>query len=165
MEEAVTYLAQKSLKKIAYVGDNDNASARAKKQGYLDGMKKCGLKDGEIVWKAKRAMEDGGIRTRELLEQYPETEAIIYEEDLIAIGGMNEMMKMGVAVPGQVSVIGFDNSVYAKITTPQMSSIDDKLDVMGIKCAQTMTDMLEGTALVSQMMLIPELVIRESCIL
>ena len=165
MEDAVTYLAEKNLKKIAYVGDNDNVSARAKKQGYLDGMKKCGLKEGEVVWKAKRGMEDGGIRTRELLEQHPETEAIIYEEDLIAIGGMNEMMKMGVAVPGQVSVISFDDSVYAKITTPQMSSIDDKLDVMGIKCAQTMTDMLEGTALISQMVLIPELVIRKSCIL
>lgn len=164
MEDAVHYLAGKGIRHIAYMGDNENASARAKKQGYLDGMEKCGLAEYTLIRKAERAMQAGCQETKKLLEQYPETEAILYEEDLIAIGGINEMTRQGIAIPDTISVIGFDNSVYTEMTIPRMSSIDDKLDAMGVKCAQTMLDMLEGTVLVSQMMLIPELVIRGSCI-
>lgn len=162
MEMAVDYLTKLGHEKIAFVGDNDNASAQEKKQGYLDGMQKNGLEKWIRVQKSRKEVEDGEESTKQLLETDPHITAVIYEEDIIGIGGIHAITEKGFKVPEDVSVIGFDNLEFARAAIPKLTSIDDKLDVMGIKCAQTICDMLEGTATAAQMVLIPELEIRGS---
>ena len=162
IEQAVDYLAANGHERIAFVGGTHNASAREKRQGYLDGMGKNGLDRWTEVRDCKNEVWDGERSTLALMKEKPEVTAIIYEGDLIAVGGIHALRQLELGVPEVVSMIGFDNSIYAQISVPGLTSIDDKLGVMGIKCAQTLCDVLEGNGTVAQMMLIPELVERES---
>lgn len=162
IKQAVGYLAENGHKHISFVGGTQNASAREKRKGYLDGMENCGLTQFEDVRESRNEVWDGERATRKLLEDKPETTAIIYEGDLIAIGGIHASKQLGLRIPEDISMIGFDNSIYAQISVPGLTSIDDQLGVMGIKCAQTLCDVLEGNTMVAQMMLIPVLTERES---
>lgn len=162
IEQAVDYLTEQGHQNIAFVGGVSNASAREKRKGYLDGMEKNGLARLPEIRDSKNEVWDGERNTMQLLEEKPEITAIIYEGDLTAVGGIHALRRLGRRVPEDMSLIGFDNSIYAQISVPGLTSIDDQLEVMGIKCAQTLCDVLEGNAMVSQMILIPELVERES---
>lgn len=66
---------------------------------------------------------DGGYHaTLELFELYPETTAIFSYNDLMALGAIRACHDLGKSVPGNVSVIGFDDIQLASMTSPALST-------------------------------------------
>lgn len=160
--DAVTHLVENGHRRIAYIGGVHTASARAKRLGYEDEMQRRGLEPLIIDSCGNGEMSGGEIYTRQCLETYSDLTAIVYERDLMAIGGYHVLEDLGLSIPGDLSVIGFDNSEYARVLRPELTSVDDKIGIMGTKCVQSLFEMFDNGATVDQMMLIPELIIRES---
>lgn len=160
--EAVAHLAAKGHERIAYIGGVHTASARAKLVGYQEEMAKLGLPALIVDSKGNGEMDGGEIYTRECLETFPGITAIVYERDIMAVGGYHVAEDLGLAIPEDISIIGFDNSEYAQVLRPELTSVDDKIGIMGTKCVQSLFEMFDNGTTVGQMMLIPELIIRES---
>ena len=63
-----------------------------------------------------------------ILREDPSVDGIIYSVDLTATGGLRALLESGRKVPEDISVIGVDNSIYAKISYPQLTSLDNNAE-------------------------------------
>ena len=69
-------------------------------------------------------LEDGYAKTQELLCRRKIPTAVLYNNDLSAMGGIAAMTANGLKVPGDISVIGFDNIAMSRFTVPSLTTID-----------------------------------------
>ena len=173
MEQCVQLLAGKGKRMIVYVQDQDTPSNRSKLRGYRRGMEELGIpQEKQPVYYAhagwekdldpERTMNLGDEITEKILEQVPQAEGIIYSVDLLAIGGLKAMGRRGVRVPQQIAVIGADNTLYGKICTPQLTTLDNKLVEVSRNASRVLLSALEGNADPRQILLLTAIIERET---
>jgi DNA-binding LacI/PurR family transcriptional regulator len=68
----------------------------------------------------------------------------------------------GRAVPQSVAVIGVDNSPYAYVTTPRLTSLDTKLGELSLGCARALVDAVEGKPGKKKQVIVSSIVLRET---
>ena len=100
--------------------------------------------------------------TRQLMKAKPKTDAIIFSEDYIAIAGLHVLYELGIPVPGQVAVVGMNNSRYAQISNPALTSIDNMLYDTSLIAVRNLLDVLNGERVNHRMSIGSELVERSS---
>ena len=105
----------------------------------------------------------GGVAAAADLRKAP-TSAVLAYNDLLAIGLLRGLRRMGVQVPGDVSVVGFDNIFGSDFGTPALTTVAAPLGALGSAAVQHLVAMLHGTAprTGSPMVLPVRLVVRES---
>ena len=91
--------------------------------------------------------------------------AVICESDIIAVGALDTMKEMGVKVPDEVSITGFDNSLITEITTPKLTSLAHSLEDIArtafeLLMAQVSNQKIENRILAYA----PRIVVRDSVI-
>lgn len=89
-------------------------------------------------------------------------DAIVYSVDMLAIGGLQEMERQGIAVPGQIAVMGVDNTIYGEICKPQLSTLDNKLVEVSRNASGILLNALEKKVVSKRMMVCTEIIERES---
>lgn len=169
-EECVAYLKKQGRKQLAYIMDVMTPSNQNKLRGFRKGMLQCGLDvdESQIVYapgcgtSPNDAIERGCIATKTLLKQYPKVDAILCATDLLAVGSLQVLQEKGIQVPGQIAVLGVDNTLYGRICTPTLSTMDNKLAELSLNAAHILADVLEGRTTSHKIMLLTDLIIRES---
>ncbi|MDL2324348.1 LacI family transcriptional regulator [Ruminococcaceae bacterium OttesenSCG-928-A16] len=142
---AVDFLAQqKSRKNIALIYSGGTASEEEKRAGYRLGMQQNGLQKYCAEIQCPFSIKSGSAITQKVMQENPKTDAILYTTDLIAAGGIHALCDAGIAVPGQVAVVGTNNSDYARICRPTITSIDNKAYPTGKLAAETLVAAIEG---------------------
>lgn len=105
--------------------------------------------------------EDGYASACWLLDHHPDTTAIFAANDTMALGAFGAIKARGLSVPGDISVIGYDNSTLAKSRYLELTSVDNRSDVVGVDVAKTLLARIGNRAMAAQKKLIePMLVIR-----
>jgi LacI family transcriptional regulator len=99
-----------------------------------------------------------------LLEKTRDFTAIFCFNDIAAVGAIRALKDAGLAVPGDISVVGFDDIQSAAYSTPSLTTVRQPLLEMGKRGAQILLERIanRGTELPSEIVMAPELVIRES---
>nr|WP_296834437.1 LacI family DNA-binding transcriptional regulator [uncultured Marvinbryantia sp.] len=169
-EECVKMLVEKGCRRLVYLMDVTTPSNIKKQRGFCTGLLRCGLEAGEdYIFTAPDAdtSPGGSIRrgrqgTCRLLESVPEVDGIICATDLLAIGCLQELQKRGIAVPGQVSLIGIDNTLYGQLCTPALTTLDNKMAQVSLSAARMLLDVLDGRTVNQKLMLFTEIIRRES---
>jgi LacI family transcriptional regulator len=108
--------------------------------------------------------EQGGHDAAKLLlQRQPKVDGIFCFNDLVALGALGALNELGVSVPDQVAVIGFDDLRLASLTTPPLSTLHvDKLD-LGRSMVRMLLERIRGDIQVEDECIIrPKLVIRAS---
>ena len=92
----------------------------------------AGLRVPESYWleNVKNTMVAGAEAVKQLLALPERPDAIVFANDLIASGGVLELLKSGVAIPQQISVAGFDNLEIGEVLTPPLTSVELHLDAV-----------------------------------
>lgn len=80
------------------------------------------------IYEAATSYASGYEITKDILREDPSVDGIIYSVDLTATGGLRALLESGRKVPEDISVIGVDNSIYAKISYPQLTSLDNNAE-------------------------------------
>ena len=88
--------------------------------------------------------------------------AVIASEDILAAGVLKGLAAKGIRVPHDMSVFGYNNSVIARCTTPELSSVDNKVDVLAREAASMLYQVLQGNEVPHLNTVIARLVFRES---
>ncbi len=159
----IQYLAGRGRKKIAFIQDDGKTSSNQKKnEGYRLGAAQLGLNADQWIYIAENSLEGGRQATLKLLQDHPDVDGIVYSVDLLAAGGLSALRHQQIDVPSQVAVIGVDDSVYARICTPTLTSLDAKNSDIGIMAARIIVDHLNGKQNTRRVMVLPDLVERES---
>jgi DNA-binding LacI/PurR family transcriptional regulator len=102
---------------------------RERMAGYADELTAAGigLHEVPVVEAASNARDQGAARARELLERDPDVTAIVAMTDQLAFGALDVLHERGVAVPGAVSVVGFDDVPEAATSDPPLTTVRQPL--------------------------------------
>ncbi|MCZ7543514.1 MAG: substrate-binding domain-containing protein [Anaerolineae bacterium] len=134
--DAVAHLVALGHRRIGMVcGPLDTSSAQQRREGYERAMQAAGLPIA-AGWIAEDTFDEtGGYRgTQRLLALPDRPTAIFATADLMALGVLGALRDAGLSVPGDVSVVGFDDIPSATITHPPLTTIHQPTYEMG-QCA------------------------------
>jgi DNA-binding LacI/PurR family transcriptional regulator len=103
----------------------------------------------------------------QLLESFPNMDAVFVANDQMALGVLREACHRGIAVPDQLAVVGFDNIPESAYFQPSLTTISQDLQLLGEQAVQSMVEMIQSRQqdqpMIAQSKFIqPTLVIRES---
>lgn len=130
---AVEYLLDLGYRRIAYVGGpTAGRTAQERLHGYLEALQAAGLEpDPDLIFPGQGRAEDGRRALQAMLALSPPPEAVLCYNDLTAFGVLAEAWALGVRVPDDLAVIGFDNVPFSELTAPPLTTVAQPTDEMG----------------------------------
>ncbi len=144
---AVRYLYEQGHRRIAHLTARADPRARRRHAGYMQQMLAYGLSTEGLVGSSPR-MSDvamGGELFSEILDRCPDVSAVFTCNDDIALGTLFECQRRGIAVPGDVSIIGFNDLDYCVASVPTLSSVSTERQQMGHWAAETILEIIRGS--------------------
>lgn len=165
-QEAAEYLYQLGHRKIAYLGvDSSIMFSSDRKTGYQYALLAHDLpirKDYCI--EVSEMSPDRSDQLKELLLREDRPTAILVSDDILAVQLERVCMETGLSIPKDLSIISFNNSLLARLTSPQLTSIDINSCQLGIEAAAQMISHIEDPNLVATKIIVPHhLIERDSC--
>ncbi|MET9444059.1 LacI family DNA-binding transcriptional regulator [Streptomyces sp. NPDC006610] len=146
VREAVRYLSALGHRRIARVGGAAALGHTAIRTAAFDGAaRELGLAGARQV--ATDFSGDAGARaTRSLLTAAPPDRptAIVYDNDIMAVAGLSVASEMGLTVPGDVSLLAWDDSQLCRLTHPTLSAMSHDVHGFGAQVARTLFAVIAG---------------------
>ena len=155
---AVRHLIELGHTRIAHISGLPSVAGKLRMQGYEDTMRSAGL--GEHVRIAAGDMtEEGGYRAAVRLlsgAAGPDRPTAIFAaNDLTCVGALSAAAALGVRVPEELSLVGFDNSALARLRALWLTSVDGTAREMGNQAAQLLLARIEHPDAPGQVRLTP----------
>lgn len=163
VSDIVGLLYKNGHRHIAFVNDYVTFSAQEKEAGFKDGLNKYDLSFNEKnIRHIKTDLDVSLAETSKLLKSNKDITAIIYSEDIMAVGGVKACNLLNIGIPEEMNIIGINNSIYSDVSTPRISSIDNKRYDVGEQSSDALYSMLMGETVDSIIRITPEFVIKET---
>ncbi|MEO0998119.1 MAG: LacI family DNA-binding transcriptional regulator [Pseudomonadota bacterium] len=163
--EMVRQLSRLGHERIAFIKGHPDHKAMANRYlGFLDGMAACDLGvDDTLVLQGENTFESGIDCAQRLLRLKPRPTAIFCANDHMATGVLKVAHERRLAVPGALSVAGFDDIPVAAQIWPQLTTIRQPLEEMAMLAASRLIRLLRGEGPAELSHTVPaKLVIRQS---
>ncbi len=125
-------------------------------------LKSSGIEQVPVVHMTDSTEEEGTRGARLLLDHTPTLTAIICLSDRLALGAYSAIAKRGCAIPGDISVTGFDDIALAQHVTPALTTVHQPHREKGRLAGQGLLDLLGRTSAMPEQLLHYTLVQRES---
>ena len=160
---ATAHLARLGRKRIVFLGDLDPPEAMQRQRGYAEALETAGLMlDSDLIVPAHFEVESAEASVDSLLARGVDFDGIVAASDLIALGAVRSLLHHGKTVPGDVSVIGFDNVPFSRYSRPALSTIAQDTMKAGRVMVSKLLDSTGDRAGRSER--IPtDLIVRETC--
>lgn len=165
-QEAAEYLFRLGHRRIAYLGSEESMYFSAeRKAGYQLALKKEGLLPREEdCLEMNGLFADRNEKLLALLKREDRPTAVVASDDILAVALERVCVKLGLSVPEDLSIVSFNNSLFARITSPQLTSVDVNACQLGIEAASQLINHVENPNLLATKILVPHrLIERESC--
>ncbi len=165
-QEATEYLYSLGHRRIAYVGTESNMYFSAdRKSGYQFALSQHGLEfNPNYCLEIDRLSVDNNEYFNALLEQKDPPTAVVASDDILAVALEQACAQKGFFIPKDLSIVSFNNSLFARITSPQLTSIDVNSHQLGIEAASQLINHIEHPNLLATKIIVPHsLIVRESC--
>jgi LacI family gluconate utilization system Gnt-I transcriptional repressor len=142
---ATELLIKAGHRRIGCIGSRLDARARVRVEGYEAAMKKAGLFADALIatTPAQTSVKAGRELIGNLLDSGQQPEAVFCCDDLMALGVLFECQRRGIAIPGQMSVIGFNDLEFAAAATPPLASVATPRYEMGEMAAKIVVKIVE----------------------
>ncbi len=134
---AVEHLLSRGCMKVAHLaGPRDMAPGRDRHEGYLAALEAAGRPRGDALVEWGDFTEGEGARCmRRLLEAHPEVDGVFAASDAMALGAMRVLREAGRCVPGDVALVGFDDSPLAVLADPPLTTVHQPVEDLGVRMA------------------------------
>ncbi|MGV9454605.1 LacI family DNA-binding transcriptional regulator [Streptomyces sp. NPDC003635] len=163
VEQAWRHLASLGHERIGLVvGPADHVPSRRKLDAARVAAKAMGMAlPEEFVQRSIFSLEGGQAATARLLEQG--VTGIVCGSDPLALGAIRAARRRGLAVPADVSVVGFDDSAFMTCTEPPLSTVRQPIEAMGRAAVDLLCAQIQGShSHPGELLFEPELVVRGS---
>lgn len=161
MAGSVRALADAGHRRILYLHDMKKwAWAGSQKlQGYLDGLRACGIeRDDALIHAVENSIDDARAAVGGLLDGGADFTAILASEDLLAISAQKAALERG----RDIAVVGFNNSQYALCSTPELSSVDNMMDTICPLAVDMIARLFAGEKITTKVVVSARLIERKS---
>ncbi len=162
------YLVSLGHRRVVYFGRRkDSVSHQRRAMGYLEICEKYGLVPSFFDNPgATSSIEHGYQMAKQLLlERRGEFSAIFASSDTNALGIIKAADELGIRIPQDISVLGFDNISYADLPKVDLSTVEQPKEEIAARAVTALVDMIRGkkTALLQETIQ-PRLIVRKSCV-
>jgi len=159
---AASHLIERGCKRIAFFGDPTPLEIAQRLEGCRAALARAGLADSLTVFPAHLAAgaNDGGI-TAYLEQAETRPDGIVAASDVIAMSALRALSELGMAVPGEVKVIGYDGLALGEHTVPRLSTVKQDLTTGARNLVDLLLRRIAGED-TSSVVMMPELVVRLS---
>ena len=164
--EAAEYLYQLGHRRIAYLGSDSSLMFSAdRKAGYQLALASHQLPvRPEYCVEVKNVSENNEEAILGLLMQKDRPTAILVSDDILAVSLERVCLENHLAIPEDLSIISFNNSLFARLTSPQLTSIDIGAGQLGSEAASQIINHIENPNLLATKIIVPHhLIERDSC--
>jgi DNA-binding LacI/PurR family transcriptional regulator len=141
---AVHRLTELGHRRLARVSDRvEMVHAMVRTAAFLAACRDLGLPDPHVV--ASDVSPAGGRRTTiALLAQPRRPTAVLYDNDLMAVAGLAAAQELGLEVPGDVSLVAYDDSLLCEVTRPALSALSHDVHSYGVHTAKVLLRLIHG---------------------
>ncbi|RYE85870.1 MAG: LacI family transcriptional regulator [Hyphomicrobiales bacterium] len=162
--QATRCLIEAGHQRIAYIGGPAGLySVEERRAGYLKAMQEAGLEvRPEHVAGGSFASDFARKATLEFLKTPSPPTAIFGSSDYIAIGIVQGLKQAGISVPGQMSVVGFDDMPLTELFNPPLTAVRQPIEALGRQGFQLLLALMNGEQPPMLTMLPVQLIERES---
>lgn len=165
-KEATDYLYDLGHRKIAYLGSESIKLFSAdRKTGYQLSMLQHDLvAEKKYIIEVNDVYLDECKPLLEMLQSEDRPTAIVVSDDILAVSLERVCIQCGLSIPKDLSIISFNDSLFARLTHPPLTSIDVNSCQLGIEAASQLINHIENPNLVATKIIVPHsLIERESC--
>jgi DNA-binding LacI/PurR family transcriptional regulator len=136
-QAAVRHLVGLGHRRIAMISGPDHPFCRARVAGYTSGLQEAGLPaDPDLLVKTSLTREDGYAAARELLSRHDRPSAVFTADDLQAIGVYQAARELGLSIPRDLSVVGFDDLPLIAWMDPPLTTVHQPLAEMAMAATE-----------------------------
>lgn len=166
--EALNYLKSLGHKEILFVRGDRSLSYDLREDVYKAFIEENGLPYSRILFVGKGNTADVINETDEKVRAWVaedmDATAVLACNDLMAVGVLNGLIKEGIKVPEDVSIIGFDNTLVSGISNPRLTTIGIDVKYIGEKAAENMMIMIRNKMMkIDGILFNTKLIYRDSC--
>lgn len=163
-KKAVEHLIELGHRNIAMVNGHSKAFVSKKRlEGYKMALEESNIPvKQEWIYDGKFEEHSASVVAMELLMKHPDISAIFCASDLMALGVITSAKELGLRVPEDVSIVGYDDILLASYATPPLTTISQNFYQLGFQAGQLLTNMLDGKTEPQVITLGTKLVVRGS---
>jgi LacI family transcriptional regulator len=160
---ATQHLLKLGHKHIAFMGGPSASPwGQERFEGYRRALREAGLDvEDKLVFQAGRTIEDGANAALQLINESSEATAVQAVTDLLAVGCIEELLRQGLKVPGDISVVGFGNILLSRHFKVTLTTLRQPKFRLGAAAMDVMQQLLLGKRAEAKR-LPAELMVRES---
>lgn len=163
--DAVSFLLEQGHRRVAFFGSSEKyCSGLMREEGYRNALKDHGIPVDESLLFYDSYGYPGGKRLADaMLRVEDRPTAVFCISDSIAIGCINELIHLGIKIPDEVSVIGFDDTSIAKVFCPAISTVAQPQVEIGKLSMEFLIERIKGTDRPPAFISLPhQLILRET---
>jgi len=159
---AVAHLAGLGRRTVATIsGPRDMGVGVARLEGYRRAVAEFGLaRDDNLIAYGDFSEQVGAHAVRQLLAARPDLDAVFAASDLMAAGAIRALRQAGRRIPGDVAIVGFDDSTIAAQTDPPLTTVHQPVEEMGRRMAQLLVAQISDATLGPTAVLLDTVIVR-----
>ena len=164
--EAADYLYNLGHRRIGYIGSkNEYVYASDRRQGYQLSMLLHGLPANADFCVEMEDVNGSGIeKLKALLQREDHPTAFVVSDDMLALALERACNQLQLSIPEDVSIIAFNNSLYAQLASPQLTVVDINSFLLGQEAANQILNHADNPNLTTTKTIVPHTIIeRDSC--
>ncbi len=135
-------------------------SAKARYEGYRDVCRERGIREQTVT--CDYDFNAGIAMTRELLATYPDVDGIVACNDVVALSTYKVLYSKNIRVPEQVQIIGFDDIMWSRLFTPELTTIRQPIREMAARAMELLIEINPTTERGREIVYPVELTVRET---
>ncbi|WRS27893.1 GntR family transcriptional regulator [Oscillospiraceae bacterium MB08-C2-2] len=143
-EQATNFLINKGHKKIAGLFKSDDIQGHRRYAGYINALKKNGLpiNDDHILWYTTESRKS--LISSSALEIIGDCTAVVCYNDEVGVQVLSILQDAGKAIPEDVAIISFDNSIYSELASVKITSCSQHKKQTGMLAAEKLLNLIHG---------------------
>lgn len=154
MVDAASSMVQAGISDILYLYDSNSYSGQKKLSGFIEAMKHARISNYEdriFFYDGKKdSFSDIAAFMEKIADSGCTFHGVITADDSLAIGVIKYAQKKGISIPQDLSVIGYNNSMLTTCCTPELTSVDNRLETQTHQLVQTLLGVLSGEEMPEQ---------------
>ena len=145
-EDAVRYFIERGHRNIGIIGGPEEVfTAQERMAGYYKALESAGIPVREsLIWHGDYTIQGGVRGLEELGQNNPEMTAVFVTNYEMTMGAMIGVNELGIRIPEQLSMIGFDNLQFARACNPKLTIVAQPTDGIAREVAKVMLNHLEN---------------------
>lgn len=161
--QAVDHLVGLGHREVVHVDGGGGAMAEDRRRGYLQAMRRHGLADRARVLPGGHTEDTGARSAEQLLDACPLPTAVVMANDQSALGLLDVFVRNAVRVPEDVSVVGYDDSVLARLAHVGLTTVAQEAPLQARHAVDAVLERLdEGRTQPREAVVPPRLVVRRT---